>query len=77
MGTTQEPPRNPAKDPYDNIPQSILDLTKRKIYRVENHPLAIIIDRIQDFFANEQFSDIHIPGEKFKLFHEFEPLVSV
>jgi hypothetical protein len=27
------------KDPYDNIPDQINEITKRKIYKLENHPL--------------------------------------
>jgi hypothetical protein len=57
-----------AKDPYDNIPQGIWDLTERKIYKVPNHPIKILIDRVTGFFEQGKISDIQIPGEKFKVF---------
>lgn len=65
------------KDPYDNIPESILNITQRKIYKIENHPLKTLINKIDDFFANKKISDLNIPGEKFKVFSEFDPLVKV
>ena len=40
------------KDSYNNIPPSIWDLTKRKIYKIPNHPIKILIDQIDDFFTN-------------------------
>jgi len=58
-----------VKDPYDNIPQGIWDLTQRKIYKVPNHPIKILVDKITDFFADaSKVSDIVIPGEEFKVF---------
>ena len=42
-----------------------------------NHPIKILIDQISEFFTNDAIkkSDIVIPGEKFKLFDDFNPLV--
>ena len=65
------------KDPYDNIPEGIEDLTKRKIYKVEGHPLATLISKIEHFFLKTKISDLSIPGEKFKVFSDFDPLVKV
>lgn len=65
------------RDPYDNIPDSIMDLTKRKIYKVEGHPLSTLIEKIDTFFTQKKVSDLQIPGEKFKMFSDFEPLVKV
>jgi hypothetical protein len=57
------------KDPYDNIPQGIWDLTQRKIYKVPNHPLRILVNKITDFFSDaSKISDIVIPNEQFKVF---------
>ena len=71
--STPTPPK--TKDPYDNIPQGIWDLTQRKIYKLPNHPIKILIDQIDTFFQKEQISDITIKDEKFKLFQDFDPLV--
>lgn len=40
-----------------------------------NHPIKILVDKIETFFTKEKFSDIEIPGEQFKLFSGFNPLV--
>ena len=64
------------KDPYDNIPKGIWDLTQRKIYKIPNHPLRILIDQITHFFQEKQVSDLIIPDEKFKVFEDFDPLVT-
>jgi phenylalanyl-tRNA synthetase alpha chain len=61
---------------YNNVPPGIWDLTQRKIYKMPNHPIKILIDKVQDFFINTQVSDIIIPGEKFKTFQDFDPLVT-
>lgn len=34
------------------------------------------MDEVEKFFTKEKISDIEIPGEKFKLFSDFDPLVS-
>ncbi|CDW74603.1 phenylalanine-trna probable [Stylonychia lemnae] len=66
-----------VKDAFNNIPQGIKDLTSRKIYKTHNHPLNTLITKIEDFFLNKKVSDLQIPGEKFKLFQDFDPLVKV
>jgi len=33
-----------SKDPYDNIPESIVELTQRKIYKTQGHPLSTLIE---------------------------------
>ena len=63
------------KDPYDNIPQGIHDLTKKKIYKIHDHPLNTLISRIEGFFTQQKVSDLVIPSEKFKLFSDFDPFV--
>ena len=65
------------KDPYDNIPQQIIELTQRKIYRVAGHPLHTLIGKIEGFFTESKISDLHLPNEKFRLFKDFDPLVKV
>lgn len=65
------------KDPHDNIPDSILDITKRKIYKIPGHPLSTLIGSIEHFFLQTRFSDLQVPGEKFKVFSDFEPFVKV
>lgn len=66
-----------AKDPYDNIPESIMELTRRKIYKVNGHPLSTLIGKIEHFFTKTKISDLDIKGEQFKVFGDFEPLVKV
>ena len=56
---------SPNADPYNNIPKNIWDLTQRKIYKIPNHPIRILIDEVERFFKEEKISDIEIPGEKF------------
>ena len=51
-------------------------MTERKIYKVENHPLRILIDEVKSFFEKGEISDLSIPGEKFKVFEDFSPIVS-
>lgn len=51
-------------------------MTERKIYKVENHPLRILIDEVKNFFEKGDISDLSIPGEKFKVFEDFPPIVS-
>ena len=65
------------KDPHDNIPQQIIELTQRKIYRVAGHPLHTLIGKIEGFFRESKISDLHLPNEKFRLFKDFDPLVKV
>jgi phenylalanyl-tRNA synthetase alpha chain len=65
------------KDPYDNIPQHITDLTQRRIYSVAGHPLHTLIGKIEGFFTDSKISDLHLPNEKFRLFKDFDPLVKV
>ena len=64
------------KNSYNNIPPGIWDLTKRKIYKIPNHPIKILIDEVNDFFTTQKVSDIVIPNEKWKIFTDFSPLVS-
>jgi len=52
-----------TKDPYDNIPQGIWDLTQRQIYKIPNHPIKILVDKVEEFFMKEKISDLDIPGE--------------
>ncbi len=66
-----------AKDPYDNIPESITELTTRKIYKQNGHPLSTLIGKIDHFFTKTKISDLELPGEKFKMFSDFDPLVKV
>ena len=39
-----------AKDPFNNIPQSIWDLTKRKLYKNPQHPISTITEKIGKVF---------------------------
>jgi hypothetical protein len=41
---------NNIKDPYDNIPESIVELTQRKIYKTKGHPLSTLIEQMETFF---------------------------
>ena len=41
---------------YFNISNQIWDLTKRKLLKIPNHPLAILTTQVQDFFENHQIS---------------------
>ena len=41
-----------------------------------NHPIKILVDKVHNFFDQEQISDLVIPGEKFKTFQDFDPLVT-
>lgn len=60
-----------------NIPPQILELLNRKVYRVPNHPISILSNKIKEYFEQSNISDIKIPGEKFTLEDSFDPLVSV
>jgi hypothetical protein len=62
---------------FDNIPPQIWDLTRRKLYKNPQHPLATLIEKTDEFFqrqhsdttsVEEKPSRIIVPGEKFKLF---------
>ena len=39
-----------TKNSYDNIPPHIWDLTKRKLYKNPQHPLATLINKTETFF---------------------------
>ena len=66
------------KDPYDNIPESIMEITRRKIYKVENHPLSTMISKMENFFYSGNISDLKTTDDvKFKFFSDFPPLVKV
>jgi len=39
-----------TKSPYNNIPEHIWDLTKRKLYKNPQHPLATLINKTETFF---------------------------
>ena len=41
-----------------------------------NHPIKILIDEISHFFMNQKISDLSIKNEKFKLYQDFNPLVT-
>jgi len=60
---------------YDNIPESIWKLTEKKLYQNPQHPLATLLTKTENFFARPDITDIQIPGEKFKVFSDFKPLV--
>ncbi len=53
-------------------------MTQRKLYKNPQHPLATLISKTHSFFDSEThaFSDIRVPGEKFKLFTDFDPAVT-
>ena len=38
------------KNSFDNIPPHIWDLTKRKLYKNPQHPLATLINKTETFF---------------------------
>jgi len=59
-----------------NIPHQITDLLGRKVYRIPNHPIAILSNKIKEYFEINEISKIKIPDEKFKLEDDFDPLVS-
>ena len=62
---------------YSNIPPQVEELLSRKLYKQENHPLAILTDKVVEFFAQpDRISDITVPNEKFDLFSEFDPFVT-
>jgi len=59
-----------------NIPQSIWDLSKRKLYKNPQHPLSTLITKTHNFFLRpEGISDVKLENEKFKLFTDFDPVV--
>jgi len=39
-----------TKNSFDNIPPHIWDLTKRKLYKNPQHPLATLINKTETFF---------------------------
>lgn len=39
--------------------------------------MSTLIGKIEGFFGEGKISDLRIPGEKFKVFSDFEPLVKV
>jgi hypothetical protein len=39
-----------TKNSFDNIPPHIWDLTKRKLYKNQQHPLATLINKTESFF---------------------------
>jgi len=65
------------KDPYDNIPESIMEITQRKIYKVPGHPLSTLIEKMETFFKEGKVSDLPTPRDHFKVFQDFSPLVKV
>jgi phenylalanyl-tRNA synthetase alpha chain len=60
-----------------NIPASIWELEKRKIYQNKQHPLATIVSEIVNCLNRpEGISDVALPeGKKFELFSDFSPIV--
>ena len=65
-----------TKNSYDNIPPHIWDLTKRKLYKNPQHPLATLINKTETFFNRASgISDLKIKDEKFKIFQDFDPIV--
>jgi phenylalanyl-tRNA synthetase alpha chain len=66
----------PSKNSFDNIPPHIWELTKRKLYKNPQHPLATLINKTEAFFNRpEGISDLKIKDEKFKIFQDFDPIV--
>ena len=59
-----------------NLPPQIKELTKRKLHKIPNHPLAIISNMVKEYFDTHTISDIQIEGEKFVLESSFDPFVS-
>jgi phenylalanyl-tRNA synthetase alpha chain len=65
-----------TKNSFDNIPNHIWDLTKRKLYKNPQHPLATLINKTEAFFNRpEGISNLKIKNEKFKIFQDFDPIV--
>lgn len=54
-----------------------MQMTQRKIYKINGHPLSTLIEKMEGFFSSGKISDLQIPGEKFKVFSDFNPLVKV
>ena len=62
-----------------NIPPRIEEKIGESIYKIPNHPLNIIRNKIFDFFENEKFSSMRskIPNEnKFTIKDDFHPIVT-
>lgn len=59
------------------MPEGILNLTQRKLYKNPAHPIATITNLIHNFLKDEahKFSDIIVPGEQFQLFQDMSPQV--
>jgi phenylalanyl-tRNA synthetase alpha chain len=53
-----------------------MDLLKRKLYKVPNHPISILTNKVKSYFESEKISDLQIPDEKFILKDSFDPLVN-
>jgi hypothetical protein len=65
---SSEPISNHMDREFSNIPPHIFDLMDRKLYKIKNHPLQILVNKIEQFFKQEKISDIEIDGEQFELF---------
>ena len=50
---------------------------KRKLYKIPNHPISILSNKISAYFSKGEISDIKIKDEKFKFEDSFDPLVNV
>jgi phenylalanyl-tRNA synthetase alpha chain len=64
-----------SKDSYNNISENIWDLTKRRVFDIPNHPIAILNQKIQEYFKRPAVGNLVIPGEKFIYRDDFNPLV--
>lgn len=65
-GTSAPPKRHPThieingktyeSDDYTNVPQSILDLTERKLHLNKNHPIGILSNLIRSKFSPKEYT---------------------
>jgi phenylalanyl-tRNA synthetase alpha chain len=63
-----------------NLTPRVWGLTKRKLYQIENHPIATLKGRITDFFQEKYARHTAVPvrpKEKFILREDFDCVVSV
>lgn len=61
-----------------NLTPKVWALTKKKLFRIENHPVAIMKSRIQRFFDSQVASCATVPlREKFTMRDDFDCVVSV
>lgn len=58
-----------------NVPPQIEEMMKRKLYNVENHPISILSNMVNNYFQTQKITDLEIQGEKFVMESDFNPLV--